>query len=522
MADLCACATGIPPSHLGGGGAYIITCRRLFSSNAVMAQGGRENRPSAMNDSDRKCVLCESKGSTMKLDKCVEQHRLCRNCLEGNAKRFKGAIYTCPVCFRPKVESSPIWIFADNSNIWIGAMKHAAVANKFRCEQDHRVRIDYHELPQIVSQGREVRKATLYGSVPPPVDTFWERVKRYDWDVKTKVRSVVTGKEKEVDAQIVADVTEVVCSSSQPQGTIIIISGDRDMQPAVEKTLEHGWRIEMYIWKNATSLRNHLDSYNKKYPDMVSCKFIDDLEERVTFLNRERSATALDEVENYSAVITLKEGHDPKSIAQNEKWWNRLEKISKWPVEYWILPEEEREKFKRLLLVFQGMEKDSLNKLIGDIDDQKFLPCVSECDPCSSKTKRYKKSDGFTKIVRGIKLSNSSAPKTSATLPTSPLTSSPKREDTKLSRLCCSAKNCENGLRCSYLHTVDEKEYFTTKGTRPNRKTKQCKFHPDCKKEEMCEYAHEESERWCTNCHDYGHFMKDCKLQPCSHLRHSK
>ncbi|CAI8010428.1 AP-2 complex subunit beta [Geodia barretti] len=356
------------------------------------------------------CVYCKKEGS---ISLRCKQHVICQECLPENIKKFgyeKDEIYTCPESeCRVTRSTAPrkrnVWIFADNSNIWIEAMKHTAERKEFTPTHDHRVRINYGvrlHPDNLAGKNRVVKEATLYGSVPPPVDTFWEKVRTYKWVVKTYERSYVTHKEKEVDTELVADVTEVVCKTPvRLRGTIIIISGDRDMRPAVEKALENGFEVEMYIWKNSTSFRDSLDEYRKKYPGRVSYQYLDDIEEQATYLNTELSENAQVDIYNCSAVISIGEGKTPEGIVGSKDDWNELETKTKWPVEYRLL--KDGGKNRHLLLVFQYMDQPDLESLVEEINS---LPYVEHCrlfTKSLEKTGVIDDDDGFKKIVGRIK-----------------------------------------------------------------------------------------------------------------------
>ena len=479
------------------------------------------------------CVYCKKEGS---ISLVCKQHVICQECLPENIKKFgykKDELYTCPECVgstAPRMRN--VWIFADNSNIWIEAMKHAAERKGFTptLDFDHRVRIDYGvrlHPDNLAGKNRVVKEATLYGSVPPPVDTFWEKVRTYKWVVKTYERSYVTHKEKEVDTELVADVTEVVCKTPvHERGTIIIISGDRDMRPAVEKALKNGFEVEMYIWKNSTSFRESLDEYKKKYPGRVSYKYLDDIEEQATYLNTELSENAQVDIYNCSAVISIGQGKTPEGIVGSKDDWNELEKKTKWPVEYRLL--KDGGKNRHLLLVFQYIDQPVLVSVVKKLNS---LPYVEHCElftKSSEKTRNKVAGDGFTKRVGGKKVMKQGAgPISSAKLP------SPARKTAqpKVIQKCCSGKNCDKGENCKFGHTGDDLRYFRRRsGGVGNdiRKTHWCKnirVHGHCKYSYTdCDYAHADNDRWCTNCHKSGHFAgkfaKDCPDPQCQHPSH--
>ena len=64
-------------------------------------------------------------------------------------------------------------------------------------------------------------------------------------DIKQK--SYHTGKEKQVDVQLVADVVDLV--GQMKSGTVIIVSGDSDYIPAINKALTRGWKVEVWSWE---------------------------------------------------------------------------------------------------------------------------------------------------------------------------------------------------------------------------------------------------------------------------------
>ena len=110
----------------------------------------------------------------------------------------------------------------------------------------------------------------LYGSESPQIDSVWEKIRSHkNWSVKTKKKSYLTHKEKEVDAQLLVDVTEIACTTPvSERGTIVLITGDADMCPAVEKITEYdGWTVEIYMWED--SLSGRLKKLSKKNESVI-------------------------------------------------------------------------------------------------------------------------------------------------------------------------------------------------------------------------------------------------------------
>ncbi|MBD3350435.1 MAG: NYN domain-containing protein [Candidatus Lokiarchaeota archaeon] len=149
-----------------------------------------------------------------------------------------------------------IVIIVDNSNIFIEGQKYSAkVKGAARHEgdmhdpQDPSWRIDFGKLLELVANGRIVSHAILVGSRPPTNDSVWHAAEEHGFQVTVHERST-SNKEKAVDTELVAQGTEIVCTSNKPQ-YIAILSGDRDFIPLVNVAQKRGWSVEMWAFKNA-------------------------------------------------------------------------------------------------------------------------------------------------------------------------------------------------------------------------------------------------------------------------------
>lgn len=170
----------------------------------------------------------------------------CRDCyMDLMEKSFEeGTKPKCPCCkenFEELVQTTPFrehaFIYVDDSNMWIEAKKLAAKQLNLKCVEDPRLRLDVGKVSDVVASGREVAWGVLYGSEPPPIDTVWEKIRERGWEVKTSKRSTFTNKEKQVDHQMVADITALVSDKSVTKGKIVIVSGDADVIPAIKEGL---------------------------------------------------------------------------------------------------------------------------------------------------------------------------------------------------------------------------------------------------------------------------------------------
>ena len=156
-----------------------------------------------------------------------------------------------------------VWMFVDNSNIWIEC-KRAEAKVKFRknplFDEDPRLRLDMGRLAEQVRGNRPIIDAQLYGSEPPEIDTIWQLATKRGWEVNRFKRNLISGKEKQLDTSIVADITELVCHSEvrklkfeKYQNVIVLVAGDSDFIPAIRKVIAQNgwWRIE--VWGLAQS-----------------------------------------------------------------------------------------------------------------------------------------------------------------------------------------------------------------------------------------------------------------------------
>ena len=488
-----------------------------------------------------------------------QKHKLCQDCLQKNVSKYGvQAMYTCPAeeCAEAAAPSPPIWIFVDNSNIWIGAKYLANKVKGFKSSKDHRVRISIGNLTDVVAKSRDVRQGILYGSEPPKIDSVWEKIRQHKcWEVKTKKRSYITHKEKEVDAQLLVDVTEVACiTPPQKRSTIVLITGDADMCPAVEKIMKYeGWKVEIYMWED--SLSDRLKVLSKKNADVI-CEPLDDHMMDVVFTNNR-----FPDVEKIpydcSAILTVEPDAFPKRVI-DDKWWNTLESIAQWPVQYWWIIQDGNET-NHLLLVFSHLgerKKYNVSSFVQIISDhmakdleEPLLPHVQRVETYVDYKRRMKKYESFMKYGKFrigdvesesnfvLKTSAGSADEKVVKLPVfrrdvhvhvvdadptkNPNASSangtfksvPPSQVGGQDKLCRFGKNCIRGHDCEFKHSDSDKIFFERnrgKGM-PNRKTQMCKKYPSChQSKDRCNFAHGDRDGWCLNCRQHGHFMKAC------------
>ena len=131
-----------------------------------------------------------------------------------------------------------VYEFVDNSNFSIGAQ-----------DNDKNFLVNLKELKRILSRNHS-SEAIIYGSNPADTkyNSFWTAAKNAGFQVKTFERS---HKEKEVDVAIGCDIVEKLYTKKNI--VIAIVSGDRDMRPAIMKCLEKGVPVELWAFEESLS-----------------------------------------------------------------------------------------------------------------------------------------------------------------------------------------------------------------------------------------------------------------------------
>ena len=162
-----------------------------------------------------------------------------------------------------------IYIFVDNSNIFIEAQKAVA-----RIKNDEnigkRYRLDFGKLFKFIANGRGeyfLKRPDnriypkLYGSEPPKLDSLWDRLE--DMGVDLNIYKRKWNKEKRVDAALIRDVEQLLYRYRRdPKGVIVIAAGDYDYFDLI-KDIQNArqWNVEVYCWEASTAKEIRQQSY---------------------------------------------------------------------------------------------------------------------------------------------------------------------------------------------------------------------------------------------------------------------
>ena len=174
---------------------------------------------------------------------------------------FSWLVYKLYWLLRNWLSPKQVHMFVDNSNIG----------------RDDEISVDLEKLKGLLSDNRGVFEAILYGSSSAN-STYWNKAEKIGFQVKTFELSR-TGREKEVHVSLACDIVERLHTTKNM--IVVIVTGDRDMKPAVVKCLEKQVPVELWAFKDPLS-----EEYNrleKKYPDLLSVKLLDRHREDITY-----------------------------------------------------------------------------------------------------------------------------------------------------------------------------------------------------------------------------------------------
>lgn len=152
-------------------------------------------------------------------------------------------------------------LYVDNSNIWIEGLHVAAYQSGMAPDVwsavkgnicDHNWKLDFGKLFEFAGGEKiDVRKATLFGSRPPPNDSIWQIAKKKGFEVVLYDRNIANH-EKKIDTDIVATMIEdsyEILTIGEDE--ITLVAGDSDYVPAIEKLRRRNIPVHVVFWKHA-------------------------------------------------------------------------------------------------------------------------------------------------------------------------------------------------------------------------------------------------------------------------------
>ena len=424
----------------------------------------------------------------------------------------------------PCEDNDHVFIYVDDSNMWIEAKKLAANKLNLKCVEDPRLRLDIGKVTDVIANNRKVAWGILYGSEPPPIDSVWQKIRERGWKVITTQRSSFTGKEKQLDHQMVADITALV-SGCIVKGKIVMVSGDADMIPAISKSLQMKWSTEIWMWGNGVS--NALKQLAEENPGLMSINILDSRLEEVTFTNFTFGATKIPDTRS----VIIKD----IDFTPDETWQKKLGEKLGWPFQICMIGPEKLQNpvdFKDVILIFSNarakdnkdFEMHYFDKIFGDLDreypgnilnypayrkkfDRQEDICLANRFEALLSLDEQLSEESFSgddvpSSYGAIKEIDEDDEKEQFQV----VRRKQQKKTQKYSILCKWRSKCKRGLKCQYHHTDDEKKFFTK-----YRKNMECTYKGACSfGPSKCFYAHSDKDSFCCNCHSWGHLEKNC------------
>ncbi len=155
-----------------------------------------------------------------------------------------------------------VFVYWDNSNIFIEAMRVAAIRND-AVDAGQRVRIDFDNMMQLVRVGRPVEKAVACGSIPPEMRYLWNRLEGIDIKVKLINRHGSQFGEQEMPDRILQlEMTKDCIVYNKDPGIVALLTGDgaghhegEGFHWILELLHKNGWKVELLSWEHSCNQR---------------------------------------------------------------------------------------------------------------------------------------------------------------------------------------------------------------------------------------------------------------------------
>lgn len=153
------------------------------------------------------------------------------------------------------------FVYVDNSNVWIEGMHVSAVKKGYARSVfdaqinkicDYSWKFDFGRMLQFAGGDKtDIKKAVLFGSKPPENDSLWTAARLNGFQVVAYDRNY-NNREKKIDTDIVATMMEDSYEYLKI-GTddMVLVAGDRDYVPALEKLMRRGIKVYVCFWSHA-------------------------------------------------------------------------------------------------------------------------------------------------------------------------------------------------------------------------------------------------------------------------------
>jgi hypothetical protein len=360
----------------------------------------------------------------------------------------------------------------------------------------------------------------------------WEAIKSCNVKVETFERSHWSGREKKVDAKIISDAVEAASDAfyARTSSEFVIVSGDSDIQMAVEKIAKRGFVVHVWSWENCLS-----NDYKYHANELVHVHLLDPYLEQIGFHNNKWRGEKKN-IPLHSAVVL---DAAPKAEEINE-FTSRLHH----PFRRYELDEIRDGASSHDLVIIHALASSSA--MDYDAREHFFQLCKrglskhgltvltyqEYAQEYPNSTAKLAISNRFQELPDGASGDEVYTPTTDADGANSEAGSTLglnttgyqvvdrsttkqkewfKRSEIRSQKRCDRRKYCARELDCGFGHTEEERKQFQAYGHLKAKKVKLCKWMEACTRGYRCHFAHGAGELFCPTCEMTGaHDMVDC------------
>ncbi len=182
-------------------------------------------------------------------------------------------------------DMNEIFVYWDRSNLFHEAQR-IAEEQKSTPGARYRVRIHFDNLMNLARADRPMKKAVAAGSVPPEMQSLWNRMENSGVDVRLFDRGSRERGEQEVpDRWLQSRMLEDALDHNGDPGIVVLLTGDgagymegQGFHSTLERMHKRGWRVEVLSWSH--SCRRGMRLWAQEHGLFIS---LDDCYNAITF-----------------------------------------------------------------------------------------------------------------------------------------------------------------------------------------------------------------------------------------------
>ena len=188
-----------------------------------------------------------------------------------------------------------VFVYWDNSNIFHEAQRLADDRNGTP-GAIYRVRVHFDNLLRLAKANRPLKQAFAAGSIPPEMQSLWNRMENADVEVQLFDRGDFGRGEQQVpDGWLQLRMMENALRYSDTPGIVVLLTGDgagysegKGFHTTLELLHDKGWGIEVLSWRH--SCKRRMREWAESHGVFVA---LDDHYDAITFLEPSRPGDPL-------------------------------------------------------------------------------------------------------------------------------------------------------------------------------------------------------------------------------------